>query len=175
MQYSCVTIPPAVRPTLLRQMDMGSLTCAHIWMPCRTHEGGDQAQTGLHKSWLGGINKKLPFTLPRQGIEPWVFGFESPTLTLTTEPRPPALFVVLQHGQVHMDPALQPLSKLDLCEGGSFLQYDLQKWPWANCFPLFVFYICLSVRRLCDLFYTLYTCIGNVCVALIWPSRLTGR
>ena len=24
--------PPAVRPTLLRQMDMGPLTCAHIWV-----------------------------------------------------------------------------------------------------------------------------------------------
>ena len=30
MQYFSGTPPPAVRPTLLRQMDMGSLTCAHI-------------------------------------------------------------------------------------------------------------------------------------------------
>ena len=27
-----VFIPPAVMPTLLRQMDMGSLTCAQIWV-----------------------------------------------------------------------------------------------------------------------------------------------
>ena len=36
VQY-CVTIPPAVRPTLLRQMDMGSLTCAHIWVRAVQH------------------------------------------------------------------------------------------------------------------------------------------
>ena len=27
-----MTVQPAVRPTLLRQMDMGSLTYAHIWV-----------------------------------------------------------------------------------------------------------------------------------------------
>ena len=27
-----VSVPPAVRPTLLRQMDMGSLTCEQIWV-----------------------------------------------------------------------------------------------------------------------------------------------
>ena len=31
VQYLCVTIPPAVRPTVLQQMDVGSLTCAQIW------------------------------------------------------------------------------------------------------------------------------------------------
>ena len=33
-----------------------------------THEGGDQAQTSLQKSWLGGT-EKLYLTLPRQGIK----------------------------------------------------------------------------------------------------------
>ena len=33
MQNFCVTnIPPATRPTLLRQIDMGSFTCAQIWV-----------------------------------------------------------------------------------------------------------------------------------------------
>ena len=32
MPYFCVTIPPAVRPSLERQMDMGSLKCAQIWV-----------------------------------------------------------------------------------------------------------------------------------------------
>ena len=59
MQSFCVTIPSAVRPTLLRQMDMESVTCAHMLVravrthvgACRTHEGGGgQAQTSLHKS-----------------------------------------------------------------------------------------------------------------------------
>ena len=27
-----VSIPPGVRPTLLRQMDMGSLTCVQMWV-----------------------------------------------------------------------------------------------------------------------------------------------
>ena len=41
MQYfCCVTVPPAVRPTLLRQMDRGSLTCAQILGACHTHEVG---------------------------------------------------------------------------------------------------------------------------------------
>ena len=38
--YLCVTIPPAVRPTLVRLVEMGSLTCAHIVRACRTHEEG---------------------------------------------------------------------------------------------------------------------------------------
>ena len=50
------------------------------------HEGG-QAQTSLHKSWVEGI-KNLFFNLPRQGIEPRVFGFESDALT--TELHPPS-------------------------------------------------------------------------------------
>ena len=36
--FFSVTIPPAVRPTLLRQMDMGSITCAHNLGACRAHE-----------------------------------------------------------------------------------------------------------------------------------------
>ena len=44
-----VFIPSAVRPALLRQMDMGSLTCAQIWVRA-VHMNGGQAQTSLHKS-----------------------------------------------------------------------------------------------------------------------------
>ena len=41
-----VSIPPAVMPTILRQMDLGYLTCAQMWM--RTvHTKGGQAQTNL--------------------------------------------------------------------------------------------------------------------------------
>ena len=41
--FSCVqgfrvSIPPAMRPTLLQQMDMGCLTCAQIWVHCLTRE-----------------------------------------------------------------------------------------------------------------------------------------
>ena len=67
--FSCVQCfrvskPPAMMPTLLRQMDMGSLTCAQIWVRIILHTKGSQAQTSVHKSWLG------------QGIEPRVFGFD---------------------------------------------------------------------------------------------------
>ena len=51
---------------------------------CHTHEGG-QAQTSLHKRWLGGT-EKLFLILLRQGIEPKVFGFE---FQLTIELCPP--------------------------------------------------------------------------------------
>ena len=70
----CVSVPPAVGPTLLQHMDMGSSTCTQIWV-CAMHMKGGQAQTCLHKSCLGGT-EKLFFTMPRQGIEPRVFGFE---------------------------------------------------------------------------------------------------
>ena len=47
MQYCCVTIPPAVRPSLSPQLDMGSnkVHNAHVGA-CRTHEGG----SGTNKS-----------------------------------------------------------------------------------------------------------------------------
>ena len=44
-----VSIPPTVRPTLLQRIDMGSLTCAQIWVRA-VHTKGDQAETSLHKS-----------------------------------------------------------------------------------------------------------------------------
>ena len=76
---SCVqcfrlSIPSAVRPTLLRQMDMGSLTGAQMWERA-VHTQGGQAQRRLRKKLIGGT-AKLPFALPRQGIEPGVSGFE---------------------------------------------------------------------------------------------------
>ena len=43
VQRFCVSIPPAVRPTLLRQMDMGSLTCTQIWVRA-VHTKGHQAK-----------------------------------------------------------------------------------------------------------------------------------
>ena len=45
MQFFRVSIPPAVKSSLLRQMDMRSLMCAQIW-ECRTYEGG----SGTNKS-----------------------------------------------------------------------------------------------------------------------------
>ena len=57
-----------------RQMGMESPTSACNWARI-VHTKGGQAQTSLHKSWLGGT-EKLPLTLPRQGIEPRVFRFE---------------------------------------------------------------------------------------------------
>ena len=67
------SIPSPVRPTLLRQLDTG-ITCAQIWV-LAVHTKGSQAQTSLHKSWLGGT-EQLFLAMPRQIIEPRVFGFE---------------------------------------------------------------------------------------------------
>ena len=51
LQCFRVSIPPAVRPTLLRQMDMGSLART-TFVACRTREYGEggQAQTVLTES-----------------------------------------------------------------------------------------------------------------------------
>ena len=71
----CVSIPPAVRPTLLRQMDMRSLTCAQIWVHAVHMKGVRHKQvcTRVHSE----RQKKCSWrTLSRQGIEPRVFGFE---------------------------------------------------------------------------------------------------
>ena len=59
MQYVCVTIPPAVRPPLLRQMDTGSLTCAQIRV-YTVHINGGQEQTSLHRSLTWRDRKTAP-------------------------------------------------------------------------------------------------------------------
>ena len=48
VQYFFVTIPPVARPTLLRQIHMGSLTCVHSCglLPYGGHKGG----SGTNKS-----------------------------------------------------------------------------------------------------------------------------
>ena len=54
---SSLIIPSAVRPTLLRQMDIGSLTCAQIRVRAvHTKEG--HVQRCRHKSWLWGTEKQ---------------------------------------------------------------------------------------------------------------------
>ena len=76
---------------------MESLTCAQISVRA-VHTKAGEAQTNLYKTRFGGIEeKKLSLTLPRQGIEPWVFGLEfrrsthratSPVTTVSLLPRP---------------------------------------------------------------------------------------
>ena len=103
--YLCDYIPPVVRPTVLLQMDMGSLTSTRFWVravqcdyttgceaysfttdgyeifnvrtnlgACSTHEGGSDTNKSAQELTRG--TEKLSLTLPRQGIEPRVFGFE---------------------------------------------------------------------------------------------------
>ena len=45
--------------TLLWQIDAGSLTCAKMWVHAVRCTKGAQAQTSLHKSWLGGDSKTV--------------------------------------------------------------------------------------------------------------------
>ena len=60
MQYLCVIIPPAVRPTLLQHMDLGSLTCARIWVRA-IHAKGGQALTRVESE---GQKKIVPHPVP---------------------------------------------------------------------------------------------------------------
>ena len=92
MQYLCVTIPPpAVRPTLVRQLDMGSLTCAQIWVLAvhriwvlavhrRRGSGTNKPAQELIRDGgrVGGrgTEKHLFLTLPHRRIDARVFGFE---------------------------------------------------------------------------------------------------
>ena len=59
MQYFCVTIPPAVKPTLLRQMDMGSLTCAHC-VPCTRRRVMVSHKQVCTRGDSGGDRKTVP-------------------------------------------------------------------------------------------------------------------
>ena len=64
-----------MRPTLLRQMNMGSLTSAHIWVRLVHTKWGSGKNKSAQKLTLRD-RKKPSLTLARQGIEPRVFGFE---------------------------------------------------------------------------------------------------
>ena len=87
MQYSCVTVPPAVRRTLLRQMDMGSFTCAQIWVRAIRTKGG-QAQTIKSPQELtrGNINT-FTYPAPSRGSNPGSAGLNSDALTTELHPR----------------------------------------------------------------------------------------
>ena len=72
-----MTIPPAVMPTnsfttdgygICNVRTKSRVGAAHT-------KGGQAQQTSLHKSGLG-ETEKLRLNLPRQGVEPRVFGFE---------------------------------------------------------------------------------------------------
>ena len=67
---------PALRPTLLRQMDMGSLTCAHILDACRTHDGGSGTTNTSAQELTRRDRQKCRSLCPARGSEPRVFGFE---------------------------------------------------------------------------------------------------
>ena len=64
----------AVRPTLLSQMNMGSLTCAQIWVHAIHTRGVWHKQVCTRVDSEGQKNCSSPF--PRHGIEPRVFGLE---------------------------------------------------------------------------------------------------
>ena len=73
MQYVCVTIPPAVWPTLFVTDGYGIFIVCTNLCEFRTHEEG--SGTSLHRSWLEGT-EKLSLAFPHQTFEPRVFGLE---------------------------------------------------------------------------------------------------
>ena len=82
MQCFRVSVPPAVGPTLLRQVDMGFLTSAQFGA-CRIHKSGP----GTYKSAqeLTRRDKKLPLALFRPGIEPRVFALVEASSTALSQ------------------------------------------------------------------------------------------
>ena len=74
--FLCVTIPPAVTPTLSRQMDMGSLTCAHTCCVPYTRSGIGHKQVLAQELTRRDRKNVSDHAQPSQGIEPRVFGFE---------------------------------------------------------------------------------------------------
>ena len=90
MQFFRVSIPPAVSPTLLRQMDVGSLTCAQS--ASRTHEGGGGggSGSGTNKSAqeLTRRDRKTLSSCPARGSNPGSSDLNSNALTNETRPPP---------------------------------------------------------------------------------------
>ena len=80
-----VSISSAVRPTLLRQMDMGSFSCAQMWV----HAVYTRRVSDTKKSAQEVTRRDIHIAcrpLPARGSNPgsWVWNSEA----LTTEPRP---------------------------------------------------------------------------------------
>ena len=73
--YFCVAKALAVRPTLLWQMDMGSVTCVHIWV-CAIHMKGRGVRCKQVCTRVDSEGQKDCLTLPRQWLEPRIFRFE---------------------------------------------------------------------------------------------------
>ena len=68
MQYFRVTVPPAVMPILLRQIDMGSLTWTHM-----LHTKGGSGTNLSAQELTQRDRNTVPLTLLRQRIGPTVF------------------------------------------------------------------------------------------------------
>ena len=93
MQCFSVSIPRAVRPTLLRQMVMGSLTCTYIWLRAvHTMGGGGEggggggAGTNDYKS-AKELTRRDRKNCSARGSNPGSSDLNSDALT--TESRPP--------------------------------------------------------------------------------------
>ena len=74
VQCSCVYIQPAVMPTLLRQIDIGSLMCAHMW-GCAVHTKGGSGTNKSAQELTWRNRKAVPHPAPPrhrpQGL--WIY------------------------------------------------------------------------------------------------------
>ena len=85
-----VSITPTLMPTVLRHMDMGSLTCAQIWVRARIHpKGGGGGGGGVrHKEVVDSEGHKSGMRpCPARGSNPGSSDGNSDALT--TDLRPP--------------------------------------------------------------------------------------
>ena len=63
LHCSRVSIPPAVRPIVLRRMDMESLTCAQSWVRA-VHTKGGQEQASLYAERVNSEGQKKTVSHP---------------------------------------------------------------------------------------------------------------
>ena len=86
MQYFCVAIPGAVRPTVLQQTYVGSLTCEYIWVGA-VRMKGESATKKFAQELTWRDRKTARYPAPTRGSNPGSSDLNSDALT--TELRPP--------------------------------------------------------------------------------------
>ena len=116
MQYFGVTIPPAVRPTLSRQIGYGIFNMRTKLGSFRTHERRSHTNKSAQELTRGG-KKDCRSSTPAKGIEPRVF-----TAQATEQHRPPLAlpavfpwFVILWTALFTAVPAAFGLDLFHLC------------------------------------------------------------
>ena len=77
-----------VRPTLLRQIDVGSLTCAQLWVRAvHVKVGSGTNKSAQELTRLRGVEKKCPSPCPTRGSNPGSSDLNSKALNAELHPQ----------------------------------------------------------------------------------------